>query len=166
MASKRKQQQVLLLILLVACIGLSIAIIVIQSSDQEHVVTGLDKDSVSQIKITRSNGESVSLALQNKQWQITHPKAQLANTNRVEPLLSIAAIAPSYTSDEVDRTAAGLTTPIATILFNDKHFDIGELDVSGKRRYAESDGQVYFFPEWIAPLIDGGVNAFATDAEQ
>ncbi len=163
MASKRKQQQILLLVLLAACIGLSLVIIAIQSKEKQLAVTGLNKDGITHIKISRQNNESVVLALKEGVWQITHPQIQAANFNRVEPLLTVASIAPSYNSDEVDREAAGLKSPMASIEFNQKRFEIGELDVSGKRRYAESDGHVYFFPDWIVPLIDGGVSAFAQD---
>ncbi len=164
MANVRKQQRTLLLALLAACALMAAAMIFIQSGNKQQTLTGLDNASISRISITQSNGQTVLIELQGDQWQITEPKEQAANENRIEPLLSIASIVPSYPSSEVDLKAAGLATPIASITFNNKRFDIGELDVSGKRRYAQSDSQVYFFPEWIAPFIDGGVSALAAEA--
>ncbi len=161
MANVRRQQRTLLIALLAACAAMAAAIAYIQIGDTQATLTGLDSNSINRISITQSNGDTIQLELQDDQWQITEPKEQAANGNRIDPLLSIAAIAPAYTSDEVDRKAAGLETPIAHITFNNKQFAVGDLDVSGKRRYAESEGQVYFFPEWIAPLIEGGTNALA-----
>ena len=163
MASVRKQQQTLVLALLVACAVMVAAFVYIKASDNQQTLTGLDSASINRISITQSNGQVVRLELQDDQWQITEPNKQAANKNRIEPLLSIASIAPSYPSSEVDLSAAGLESPMASITYNKKQFDIGELDVSGKRRYAQSDGQVYFFPEWIAPFIDGGVSALAAE---
>ena len=163
MANIRKQQRTFLIALLAACVAMAALIAYIQTSDTQQTLTGLDSDSINRISITQSNGQSIRLERQDDQWQITEPNKQAANGNRIDPLLSIASIAPAYASGEVDRKAAGLETPIASITFNNKRFDIGELDVSGKRRYAESDGQVYFFPEWIAPFIDGGTSALAAE---
>ena len=163
MASVRKQQRTLLITLIAACAAMAAAIAYIQSSDTKQTLTGLDKHSINRISITQSNGQLILIERQDDQWQITKPGNQAANGNRIEPLLSIAGIAPSYAATDVNREAAGLVTPIASIMFNNKQFAIGELDVSGKRRYAESDGQVYFFPEWIAPFIDGGTSAFAAE---
>jgi len=166
MASVKKNQQTLLIVLLTACAAMAATIFYIQAGDKQQVLTGLDSASIDSINITQSSGQAFALKRLNDQWQITEPEQQAANENRIEPLLSIATIAPSYPSSEVDLRAAGLDTPVASITFNQKRFDIGELDVSGKRRYALSDGQVYFFPEWIAPLIEGGVQALAaTPAE-
>ncbi|MEE9332914.1 MAG: hypothetical protein V3U65_02380 [Granulosicoccaceae bacterium] len=163
MANVRKHQRVWLIALLAACAILAATIAYIQTSDTQQILTGIDSDSINHISITQSNGQSILLERRDDQWQITKPTLQAANNNRIDPLLSIASIAPAYPSAEVDRKAAGLETPVASITFSNKRFDIGELDVSGKRRYAESDGQVYFFPEWIAPFIDGGVSALAAE---
>jgi len=163
MANVRKQQRTLLIALLAACVAMAVLIAYIQTSDTQQTPTGLDSNSIDHISITQSNGHVIQLERHDDQWQITEPNQQAANGNRVDPLLSIASIAPAYASGEVDRKAAGLETPIAHITFNNKRFKIGELDVSGKRRYAESDGQVYFFPEWIEPLIEGGTSALAAE---
>ena len=165
MANVRKQQRTLLIALLAACAVMAAAIAYIQQNDTQKTLPGLNSDSIDRISIIQSNGQSIVLERQDDQWQITEPKKHAANGNRVDPLLSIASIAPSYPSNEVDLRAAGLETPNASITFNNKRFDIGGLDVSGKRRYAQSDGQVYFFPEWIAPFIDGGVSALAAEPD-
>lgn len=163
MANVRKQQRTLLIALLAACAVMTAAIAYIQLSDTQATLTGLDSNLINRISITQANGDVIQLELQDEQWHITEPKQQTANGNRIDPLLSIASISAAYASDEVDRKAAGLETPIAHITFNNKQFAVGDLDVSGKRRYAESDGQVYFFPEWIAPFIEGGTSALAAE---
>jgi len=157
MASARKQQRNLLIALLLACAAMAAAMMFIQSSDTPRAATGLDKDSINRITITQASGDSVVVERQGEQWQITQPTKMAANSNRIDPLLSIATIKPSYPSAEVNREAAGLTSPIASITFNDTVFTIGKPDVSDKRRYAESNDHVYFFPDWVAPLIDSGV---------
>jgi|GEM_PF-6761280 len=163
MASVRKQQRTLLLVLLGACAVMAAAIFFIRSNDAPQAQAGIDKSSITRITITQASGDTIVVERQGEQWQITQPTNQAANSNRIDPLLSVAAIKPSYPSSEVNREAAGLTQPIASIAFNGQVFNIGKADVSDKRRYAEHDGHVYFFPDWIAPLIDSGMQGLAAE---
>ncbi len=159
MTGTRKNNR-LLIFLIAASLAMAFAMFMLTHQDKQQLTTGMDTDGITRIAISNSEGVVVRLEKQSELWQVVEPETATANMSAVEPLLSVAGIPPAYESHEVNRDAAGIAQAQTTITFNDKQFLIGELDVSEKRRYVESDGMIYFFPEWIKPLIDGGAGAF------
>ncbi|MFT6642294.1 MAG: hypothetical protein ACJAUZ_003299, partial [Flavobacteriaceae bacterium] len=55
----------------------------------------------------------------------------------------------------------GLINPLATVIANKQQIDIGKTDLSGRRRYVRRSERVEFIPEWILPLLDGGLSALS-----
>ena len=129
-----------------------------QSSQQRQLQNNLQS-----LVIQRPGKTDISLFAKGDIWQIHEPCVLNTNPNRLQPLLSIATPAAfSYDATEVDLDAAGLLQPLATVIANDHRIDIGSADLSGERRYAKRADRVEFVPEWILPLLDGGLSALAT----
>lgn len=98
----------------------------------------------------------------NEQWQITSPCALPVNNQRLEPLLdALANHGDLYAADSVDRLAAGLESPQATLVINGQETAIGEKDISGEYRYLQYGATVTLVPEWVLSLVNSGLTGVA-----
>lgn len=121
-----------------------------------------EHSSPESITIKRPGKTDIKIRANPTQWQIHEPCTLTVNQQRLEPLLSILKPAAfSYAARQVDLEAAGLTTPLATLISNKQRIDIGHTDLSGERRYIKRGERVEFIPEWILPLLDGGLSALS-----
>lgn len=121
-----------------------------------------DARGVSRIEIERSGRATIELARENGDWRVVAPCALAANTARIEPLLEALAIdGPGYAASEVDLPAAGLDAPAATLRLDGRELSLGATDLSGQRRYLRRGERVALIPEWVLPLLDGGLSALA-----
>lgn len=121
-----------------------------------------ENDAINRIVIKRSGHDDIELVRNNTGWQMNQPYAIVANTQRIEPLLSLgSARFEGYETEEVDMTAAGLITPSASVIIGTREFSLGNTDAQGERRYTLVDNKVSFVPEWVWSLIHGGATAFA-----
>lgn len=120
------------------------------------------QNSLRSLEILRPGKVDIKLTAIDDHWKIQEPCNIAVNQKRLEPLLSIALPAAfSYDAKEVDLEAAGLINPLATIIANNQRIDIGNTDLSGDRRYIKRDDRVEFVPEWILPLLEGGLSALS-----
>ena len=114
------------------------------------------------LRIKRNGFPDIVLSKAGTGWNIDEPCTAAANFQRLEPLLgALQPGALQYAADEVDREAAGLLTPEATVYIDDVEYRIGSTDLQGERRYVQHDEVVEFAPEWVLSLINGGLTAFA-----
>jgi len=96
------------------------------------------KNTLRSIEIKRPGKTDLKIRAENDNWFIHEPCNIAVNQKRFQPLLSIAPPANfSYAASEVDLEAAGLT-------------------------HARRGNRVEFIPEWILPLLNGGLSALAT----
>ena len=124
----------------------------------------LDKqNSLRTLEIKRPGKADIKIRAIDDHWQIQEPCTIAVNQKRLQPLLSIVPPAAfSYAAAEVDLEAAGLINPLATVIVNNERIDIGNTDLSGERRYIKRGVRVEFIPEWILPLLNGGLSALST----
>ncbi|MBX2837863.1 MAG: hypothetical protein KTR35_13470 [Gammaproteobacteria bacterium] len=116
------------------------------------------------IVISLKDRETLTFDRYNGVWQLSGADDHAVNPERLEPIIKLANIPldSTYSLEEVDLQAAGLIDPIATVAIGDTQIHIGNKDHSAQRRYAQQQNTVYFVPEWIVSLIQGGKNAFVT----
>jgi len=156
-ANKRKHVTFALLALFLLLIGL-IGWMELrdQSSNREA------NEIVERITIKRKGHSDIRLNRIAERWRITAPYSLNANSQRVEPLLTLAnAQFNTYEKNQVDMRATGLDAPAATLILGEREFALGLTDIEGDRRYALVDHKVALLPEWVWSLIHGGVTAFA-----
>ncbi|MDB4222449.1 DUF4340 domain-containing protein [Granulosicoccus sp.] len=124
----------------------------------------LDKqNSLRTLVIKRPGKANIKIRANDDKWLIHEPCTVAVNQTRLQPLLSIVPPAAfSYAAAQVDLEAAGLINPLATVIVNDVRIDIGNTDLSGERRYIKRGERVEFIPEWILPLLNGGLSALST----
>jgi hypothetical protein len=96
-------------------------------------------------------------------WSITEPCVLPANAQRLQPLLdALTPAAISYAATEVDRDTAGLTQPAAVVFLDEVANLLGQVDLSGERRYVQRGERISFAPEWVLSLVNGGLSALAS----
>lgn len=159
-AAKRRRLAVMASILAVGLLG---GAIWIASNDAQQRAAQAPRARDPQL-VTIQRPDRIDIVLQrgNDEWRITEPCALAVNEQRLSPLFeALNAPGTRYNVDEVDLSATGLNAPSATLIVDGQRIDIGELDVSGSRRYLRSDQTVELAPEWILSLVDGGLTAFA-----
>lgn len=114
------------------------------------------------LEIKRPGKVDIKIRANEDHWLILEPCTIAVNQKRLQPLLSIASPAAfGYNANEVDLDAAGLINPLATVITNNQRIDIGNTDLSGERRYVRRGERVEFIPEWILPLLEGGLSALS-----
>lgn len=147
---------------LLVCVFLLLAGVIAWMEFGSQSSSSHSAQAINRIVVTRAGHDPLELVRTENDWQITKPYLIKANTQRVEPLLSVGAASfEGYATSEVDMQAAGLEAPRASLTFNKRKFSLGTADASGERRYALVDEQVGFVPEWVWSLLHGGVTAFA-----
>jgi hypothetical protein len=120
------------------------------------------QNTLQNLVIKRPGKVDIKMHVNNDHWQIHEPCTIAVNQKRLQPLLSIVSPAAfSYDADEVDLDAAGLINPLAMVIANNQKINIGKTDLSGTRRYVKRGERVEFIPEWILPLLDGGLSALS-----
>lgn len=119
------------------------------------------------IVIRQPAGQDLEFVRRDDQWLLLTPEEQPVIKERLDPLIrmSVIPIDNAYTASEVDLVAAGLDNPLARITIDGNTIALGHEDSNGDRRYAMQNDSVYFVPEWILSLIQGGPSAFITTAE-
>lgn len=121
-----------------------------------------DANAVTRVEIERPDRATITLARDGEAWRVVAPCALAANAARIGPLLDALALeGPSYAAGEVDLAAAGLDAPAATLRLDGREVLLGGSDLSGERRYARRGERVALVPEWVLPLVDGGLSALA-----
>lgn len=160
-AAKRKQ----LVWILASVFILLIACIIWLERDRQPKPAQYAQD-INDITISRNGHDDIKLVRSETDnavhWLMSEPYALTANSQRIEPLLTLgSARLDGYTTDEVDMSATGLENPGASFSVGSRTFLLGNTDLDGERRYALVDGQVTLLPEWVWSLVHGGVSAFA-----
>jgi len=96
------------------------------------------------------------------QWWITSPLHIPANNQRIIPLLTVYTNPDlGYPTDSVDLIATGLQDPEVIVSFNDYSVAIGNKAIDETKRHALHGDRVRFVPDWVLPLLQGGVSAVA-----
>jgi len=68
---------------------------------------------------------------------------------------------PGYAITSVDLDATGLNSSEVTLSFDDYEVKIGDLAINGPKRHALHGDRVRFVPDWVLPLLQGGISALA-----
>ena len=124
--------------------------------------TSYAKANIESIIIKRTGHPDITLVKTGVIWNMTTPYELVANTQHIDPLLSLgSATFDGYDKSEVDMPATGLNTPGASITIGEREFLLGESDADGERRYTLVDDKVSFVPGWVWSLVHGGVTAFS-----
>ena len=98
-------------------------------------------------------------------WRIQAPCSLAVDQRRLSPLFeALSGGGTHYPAGEVDLSGAGLQPPLATLQLDGQALSIGGTDLSGSRRYVASDARVHLVPEWLWPLVNGGLSALAEPA--
>ncbi len=156
-SAKRTQLTLVLATVLVVLIG-----IIGWMEFGEQTDVSINNDPIDRITIKRAGHPDIELRLVADNWQLLAPYSVKANSQRIEPLLSLGrAKFNSYKTSEVDMTATGLSSPGAQLLIGNRTYALGLTDIEGDRRYALVDNSVTLLPEWVWSLAHGGVTAFA-----
>lgn len=118
--------------------------------------------NIESIIIKRTGHPDITLVKAGTIWHMTTPYKLVANTQRIDPLLSLgSATFDGYDKNDVDMSATGLNTPGASITIGTREFTLGKTDADGARRYTLVDDKVSFVPGWVWSLVHGGVTAFS-----
>jgi len=118
-------------------------------------------ENVHTITIERRDAETIVLQ-REKSWHITSPIQIAVNEQRIIPLMTVYTNPdPGYNIASVDLEATGLNDPEVGIRFNDYEVKIGAVAIEGGRRHALHGDRVRFVPDWVLPLLQGGVSAMA-----
>jgi len=118
--------------------------------------------NIESIIIKRTGHPDITLVKAGAVWNMTTPYKLVANSQRINPLLSLgSATFDGYDKRDVDMSATGLVTPGASITIGAREFALGKTDADGNRRYTLVDNKVSFVPGWVWSLVHGGVTAFS-----
>ncbi len=162
MGSQSTKRNRLILILLATLVALGAVIYSIQQNKQQPTAQLTTSDTIDSIAITRDGFPDIKLVKRQDQWQMLKPYAIPANSQRIEPLLSLLTLPDAgYAQTDVDMNATGLNNSATSITLNNATFTLGNPDITGERRYVLFNDKVSFVPEWVWSLINGGVTAFA-----
>jgi len=139
----------------------TVSYVVWQDAQKNLALTPTDIKAT-RIAIHRTGSDTIKMVKTLDTWSVQSPCSVLANQQRVETLLSaLAAGSFQYNAAEVDRAAAGLITPLASVFINDIEHRIGNTDLSEQKRYVQRGDVIELIPEWVLSLISGGVTAMA-----
>lgn len=128
----------------------------------ENLVLTRSAESVTQISIARKDSPTIELQKIDNQWWITSPLRIPANDQRIIPLLTVYTNPDlGYPIDSVDLVATGLEDPDVSLTFNNYRVAIGEQAIDETKRHALHGDRVRFVPDWVLPLLQGGISAVA-----
>lgn len=133
-------------------------------TDHSNAPDNSPAEAIDRISIQRPGFPEITMINTDDAWQITAPCRIAVNDQRLEPLLGALQLSNNhrYQAAEVDLDAAGLGTAQATVVLNAQEIEFGNTDLQGNKRYALlNKNEVVFVPEWVLPLVNGGVSAFA-----
>lgn len=149
--------------LLVFFLGLLSIILFLQWQTRvENLALTRSAESVTRISIARKDSPTIELQKQDNQWWITSPLRIPANDQRIIPLLTVYTNPDlGYSIDSVDLVATGLDDPDVSLSFNDYHVAIGKQALDESKRHALHGNRVRFVPDWVLPLLQGGISAVA-----
>jgi len=162
LAARRRRWTVIAMLLLVAAVAAVAAVAVRDGSG--HASTSLIPGDPRRLTIARPDRAYTVLERDGPDgdWRITSPCALQVEPRRLSPLFdALAGGGARYPRDQVDGLGAGLQPPLATLSFDGTALSIGGTDLSGERRYVATDERVELVPEWIWPLVNGGLSALA-----
>lgn len=127
----------------------------------ENLVLSRTAQSVSRIVIERKDHPTIVLEKED-QWWITSPLRMPANDQRITPLLTVYTNPDlGYPIDSVDLMATGLQDPDVNLYFNDYRVSIGNQAIDEAKRHALHGDRIRFVPDWVLPLLQGGISAVA-----
>jgi len=156
-SAKRTQLAVALAVLFLLLLGLATWMEFGKMRPTPHANANIES-----IIIKRTGHADITLVKTDSIWKMTTPYELIADSQRIEPLLSLGTASfNGYDQTEVDMSATGLSAPDASIIIGEREFLLGESAADGERRYALIDQKVNLIPEWVWSLVHGGVSAFS-----
>jgi len=140
---------------------LAIIVFLQWQTKSENLVLVRSAESVTRIAIERKDHATIILEKEDR-WWITSPIRMPANDQRIIPLLTIYTNPDlGYPIDSVDLVATGLQEPEVNLSFNDYQVGIGHQAIDETKRHALHGDRIRFVPDWVLPLLQGGVSAVA-----
>ncbi|MBT8122055.1 MAG: DUF4340 domain-containing protein [Gammaproteobacteria bacterium] len=157
----------LLLNLLLAIVVLGLALFIYidtdkATDDNRAVISNIDPDSVTSIKITRLQGEPLSFIKRDGQWFIVGETEFRADDFQVGTLLALARSITDrkYPAQTLDLKPMGLLPPLVNISFDDVRFGIGTTEPIDRNRYVMHDTTVYLVPDRFQHLLNARYTNF------
>lgn len=112
--------------------------------------------SISDIIITRAQGNDIKLHKHTTGWKITQPLNADGNNTRISLLLSLLST-PIYNQlDNVDDTVLekfGLKPIKLSLQLNNQLFVFGDVEPLSKRRYILHNNTIYLIEDQLSPLL-------------
>ncbi|MFZ5593604.1 MAG: hypothetical protein ACOY4D_04985 [Pseudomonadota bacterium] len=105
-------------------------------------LTGLQADSISQIRVEYRDGEIITLHKDSHGWRISQPISVPANDERVAQLLRLTKAGRQDVQDE-DVAGVQSGTPYFRINFNELEMSFGDAQPVGGRHYVSMGKAVY-----------------------
>ncbi|MFK5913311.1 MAG: DUF4340 domain-containing protein [Woeseiaceae bacterium] len=112
-------------------------------------LTSLNKEDVSRIKIVTPNKKTIELIKDKDTWKIVSPYQNAANTFRINALLKLLSSVSlsKYSLSNLDKNQFGLTTPSASIQFNDMTIYFGHNKSLKNHRYVQVSNDVHLIAD-------------------
>ena len=141
----------LLLIVLVLIILLYLPTTETVTPESEQRLHGINTNTVTNIHLQRGPNDQIVLEKRDGEWWMTSPLHWPANRSRVQSLLKLLR-QPYYgkfTNKELDLIRYGLQPPVASIRFNQSHFDFGSTEALNNLRYLQFGDQIYLVEDHV-----------------
>jgi hypothetical protein len=136
-------------------------------STRGAMLTTLDPQRITSIRIERERLLTLSLQRNGEQWQLHHPLNTIALPHRVGQLLAIAS-APvvQHIRGERNDAAFGLDEPTAVLQLDEQRLLFGDHDPTRQYRYVRVDAEIRVIDDIYFQLLTLPANHFAGDGTQ
>lgn len=121
--------------------------------------------TVEALNFVRDDGKFFAFERSGAGWQMTRPVTATAQPARVERLVALidSDTSDGYAVQELNLEATGLDEPIVRMrLGEDTAVFFGATEPLSGRRYVQIEDRVILLDDQHVPLIEGGLNAFAS----
>lgn len=134
-----------------------------QAKTEMEQLTTLSISEIHHIAISRPGSVDIELEKSTSGWQITKPIKAIANTKRIELLLSFLET-PSYAQMEVDNNTMlsqfELKPANFVLTLNNYSVKFGGIEPISKHRYALIDNMIHLITDRITPLLSANAASF------
>lgn len=134
-----------------------------QAQTETIRLTGIDVDSIMDIKVRRDGMETLAFNRKQQEWYLTSPLELGANVTRIQAMLRLLNIEPYAVFDaaEVDPDQLGLTQPKVSLVLNDHEFRFGITDGIDQRRYVQYQDRIYMTEDYLFRQLQTDAAFFA-----
>ena len=147
------------LLLVVTAIALALFIYLEPGKPPEDIaakVSDINPETVTSIRLTRTQGEPLSFNKRDGRWFITGEREYPADPFQLDTVLSLATTDTDryYPAATLDLAPMGLQPPLASVMLGETSFDIGSTDPIEHRRYVLADNTVHLVQDRFQHLLN------------